>query len=188
MSFPFGGGGDYLDFGFPAGGGAALGGATLPGLGAGDYLTRVPAAIPYGLVSLEAAGPTTLVDGYVWVGEEGGYFLELSSPIALWSNPNKAYLIQLVDATGQSWPLLEPGCPSGEPGLGAVILPRKEGRALQFASPRAPEGHYFIRITDSTGITSTPPIPVRVVPKPSSRHVNSVRAMFPNTVYNPYPD
>lgn len=188
MSFPFGGGGDYLDFGLPAGGGAALGTAAPAGLGAGDYLTRVPAAIPYGLVSLETSGPTTMEDGRVWVGEEGGYFLELSSPIALWSNPNRAYLIQFVDATEQTWPLLEPGCNSGEPGLGAVIIARKDGRALQFASPRAPVGHYFIRITDSAGLTSVPPTPVRVVPKPSSRQVDSVRAMFPDTVYNPYPD
>ena len=188
MSFPFGGGGDYIGFGLPAGGGSYLGTAASDGLGAGDYLPRVPMAIPYGLASLEAAGPTTMEDGRVWVGEEGGYFLELSSPLALWSNPNKAYLVQFVDATGQTWPLLEPGCHGGEPGLGAVILARKAGRALQFVSPRAPEGYYLLRITDSAGTQSTPPTTLRVVPKPSSREVDSVRAMFPTTVYNPYPD
>lgn len=185
MSFPFTGGGDSLSFGFPAGGGDVL---PRLGLGGGDYLTRVPAAIPYGLVSLETQGPITMEDGHVWVGEEGGYFLELNSALALWADENQAYLIQLVDAVGQTWPLLEPGCSSGEPGLGPVILPRKAGHALQFASPRAPEGYYTLKITSSAGAVSSPPLLIRVVPKPSSREVNSVRAMFPITVYNPYPD
>jgi hypothetical protein len=185
MAYPFTGGGDRLDFGLPAGGGDLL---PFPGVGGGNYLTRVPLAVPYQLRSLEADGPTTQEDLYVWVGEEGGYFLELSSALAIWRDENKAYIIQLVDAVDQTWPLYEPGCHGGEPGLGAAIIATKGGHALQFASPRAPEGYYSLRITDSAGFIYEPPIKVRVVPKPSSREVNSVRAMFPSTVYNPYPD
>jgi hypothetical protein len=185
MAFPFTGGGDSLSFGLPRGGGDAL---PLPGLGGGNYLTRVPDAIPYALISLETQGPITMEDGHVWVGEEGGYLLELNSPLPLWADENKAYLMQLVDAVGQTWPLLEPGCHSGEAGLGPVIIPAKAGHALKFASPRAPEGYYTIKITSSAGTVTTPSLLIRVVPKPSSREVNSVRAMFPNTVYNPYPD
>lgn len=193
MAYPFTGGGDSIGFGIPAGGGDAL---PRLGLGGGDYLTRVLAATPFSLTSAYDMAPVQGEDSTVWVGEEGGYFLELATPQENYfrSEPLPVgplpHIVQLVDADDQTWPLLTPACYGAVPTLGYVLVPRADGRVLRFASPHAPEGVYSIRVTRPTdGWTITiPNIRVRVVPQPFSREVNSVRAVFPVEVYNPYPD
>jgi hypothetical protein len=194
MSFPFTGGGDSLSFGFPAGGGDAL---PLFGLGAGNYLDRVISSIPFILTSSYDFGPAQMDDLAVVVGEEGGYFLELATPIANYfsidPDPVRGgipHLVQLLDADEQVWPLLAPGCYGGVPTLAYVLIPRADGRVLRFASPQAPEGIYSVRVSRPTeGWSVTiPGVQVRVIPAPFSREVNTVRAAFPIEVYNPYPD
>jgi hypothetical protein len=142
-------------------------------------------------------GPTQTEDLSVVVGEEGGYLLELSTPIGNYfaADPDPAmgalpHLVQLVDADGQTWPLYTPGCYGGVPTLAYALVPRADGRVLRFASPHAPEGSYELRVsrpTEGWSIT-IPRLSVRVVPASFSREVTSVRAAFPIEVYNPYPD
>lgn len=194
MAFPFTGGGDRLDFGFPAGGGDYL---PLLGLGGGDYLTRIADAIPFRLTSAYDMGPVQMEDTAVLVGEEGGYFLELSTPVENYFtiDPDPQigplpHIVQLVDADEQTWPLTTPACYGGVPTLAYVLVPRAGGQVLRFASPHAPEGLYAVRVSRPTvGWSLTiPGVQVRVIPAPFSREVNSVRAAFPIEVYNPYPD
>jgi hypothetical protein len=193
MSFPFTGGGDSLSFGTPAGGGDVL---PRLGLGGGNYLSRVLSAIPFNLTSASDMAPLAEDDAVVFVGEEGGYFLELSTPLENYFRSEALpvgplpHIVQLIDADGQTWPLYTPACYGGVPTLGHVLVPRADGRVLRFASPHAPEGLYSIRVsrpTDGWQIT-VPRIRVRAIPQSFSREVNSVRAAFPIEVYNPYPD
>ena len=191
MSFPFTGGGDSLSFGIPAGGGDIL---PILGLGAGNYL-RIPEAIPFRLISSSDMAPLQMEGTAFVVGEEGGYFLELSVPIENYFlvDPDRGplpHIIDLVDTTGQTWPLTRPACYGGVPTLGHVLVPRSGGRVLRFASPHAPEGIYSLRVsrpTEGWSIT-VPGVLLRIVPASFSREVNSIRAAFPVTVYNPYPD
>ena len=191
MSFPFTGGGDSLTFGLPAGGGDPY---DLIGLGGGNYL-RIPEALPFSLTAASTETPLQTEDTSFVVGEEGGYFLELSVPLENYFtiDPDQGplpHLIQLVDSSGQSWPLYTPACYGGVPTLAHVLIPRAGGRVLRFASPRAPEGVYAVRVsrpTEGWSIT-VPRVTLRVVPAPFSREVNTVRSAFPVEVYNPYPD
>lgn len=196
MAFPFSGGGDYPALGLPAGGGDEL---PRFGLGAGNYLRRFPGAIPFRLASAFDLAPTQQDEDVVYVGEEGGYFLELSTPLENYFTiqPIESgggagipvpHAIQLIDATGQTWPLLRDACYGGVPVLGAILVPRAGGRVLRFASPHAPEGLYTLRVTRADFVLDVPNIVVRVIPAPFSREVNTVRAAFPIEVYNPYPD
>jgi len=201
MTFPFAGGGDYLEL-YGAALTAAGGGDTLPlaispwptmGLGGSDDLRRIPAAIPFTLEDAGGAGPIQrMEDGSIVVGDEGGYYLELTTPVENYFQVEPEilpHLVQLVDSDGQTWPLTEPACHGGVPGLGYVLIPRADGRVLRFGSPRAPAGLYAIRVSRSDGWTMVVSnLPVRVIPRSYSREVNSVRAAFPIEVYNPYPD
>lgn len=191
MAFPFTGGGDSLTFGLPAGGGDSL---EVLGLGGGNYL-RITDAVPFSLTAASMDSPLQMEGNAFVVSEEGGYFFELSVPLENYFtiDPDQGplpHLVQFVDSTGQSWPLYTPACYGGVPTLAHVLIPRSGGRVLRFASPRAPEGVYALRVsrpTEGWSIT-IPRVFLRVVPASFSREVNTVRASFPIEVYNPYPD
>lgn len=193
MAYPFTGGGDGLAPGvLPAGGGDYL---PRLGLGGGDYLTRVLAAIPFDLTSASDMAELQQEDGAFVIGEEGGYFLQLSTPLENYFRIDPTlgpipHIIDLIDSTGQEWPLYTPACYGAVPTLGHVLVPRAGGRVLRFASPHAPEGLYSLRVRRPTEGWEAimPRIRLRVIPQPFSREVNSVRAAFPIEVYNPYPD
>lgn len=194
MAFPFTGGGDSLGFGLPAGGGDYL---PRLGLGGGDYLRRIISAIPFTLTAAYNEVPLQQDGDVVVVGEEGGYFLELATPTENYfaSDPDPAvgplpHIVQFIDLNNQTWPLYTPACYGGVPTLAHILVPRAGGRVLRFASPHAPEGLYSIQVTRPTEgwVVTIPGVQVRVVPAPFSREVNTVRAMFPIEVYNPYPD
>jgi hypothetical protein len=199
MMFPFAGGGDYLNlYGgaggpeLPAGAGdVALGVPTR--LGGSNDLRRIAAAIPFTLSYAHNFAPVVVEDSAVLVGEEGGYYLELSTTVENYFQVTPEVLphtIKLIDVDGQSWPLTEPACYGGVPTLAYVLIPRSNGTVLRFATPRAPEGAYTIQVARPDGwtITTAHAVNVRVIPAAFSREVTTVRSMFPSEVYNPYPD
>jgi hypothetical protein len=200
MTYPFTGGGDPLGFPrLPAGGGDPLPSLINPwptmGLGGSNELRRLVAALPFTVTAAHNFAPAHRTeDGAIVVGEEGGYYLQVTSTVENYFEVAPEvlpHMVQLVDSTGQTWPLTEPACHGGVPTLAYVLIPRANGRILRFASPRAPEGLYAIKVSRPDGWSVTldsPELQVRVVPTAFSREVGSVRAMFPSDVYNPYPD
>jgi hypothetical protein len=194
MPYPFGGGGDYIGFGLPAGGGSPYEPDLMPmppmGLGGGDPLSNVVAATPFRLVSAYDFAPLDAIGTTVLIGREGGYYLDLTTPIDNFFTPGQPHTVRLVDSTNQTWPLLRGGCYGAVPTMGHVLLPRNGGRSLRFATPSAPEGLYTIRVTRPDWQLDIPveTLQLRVIPAPYSREVSSVRATFPIEVYNPYPD
>lgn len=194
MTYPFGGGGDYLGFGFPAGAGSPYEPDLMPmppmGLGGGDPLANVTTAIPLTLLSAYDFAPVQAQGTTFWVGREGGYYLNLYTPLDDFFTVGQPHTVRLVDSNNQVWPVLRAGCYGGVPTMGHVLLPRNGGRSLLFATPAAPEGLYTIRITRPDWQLDVPVdvAQLRLVPAPYSREVSSVRAAFPTEVYNPYPD
>lgn len=194
MPYPFGAGGDYLGFGFPAGGGSPYDPDLMPmppmGLGGGDPLERVVAAVPFTLKSAYDFAPIVLEGTTAFIGREGGYYLDISTSLDNFFVMGQPHVVQLVDSTNQTWPLLRAGCYGGVPTMGHVLLPRNGGRSLRFATPSAPEGLYTLRVTRPNWQLDIPveTLQLRVIPAPYSREVGSVRATFPIEVYNPYPD
>lgn len=195
MSLPFTGGGDSLvPFRLPSGGGDEL---PRLGIGGGNTLRRLPSSIPFSLTAAYDKAPLQRDGNVVYIGEEGGYFLELSTPIPNYflDEPLRddgtggpvPHTIQLIDATGQTWPLLQPACYGGVPVLGSLLVPRAGGRVLRFATPHAPEGLYTLRVQREGWTLEVPNLHLRVIPASFSREVNTVRATFPIEVYNPYP-
>lgn len=199
MTFPFTGGGDYLNLFGGAGGPELPAGAgdvarmTPMRIGGSNELRRISAAVPFSVRYASELGPVVVEDGAVIVGEEGGYYLEIVTPVENYFQLVPEVLphfVKLIDVTGQSWPLTEPACYGGVPTLGHVLIPRSSGTVLRFATPRAPEGVYTIEVTRPDGWVSllSHAVHVRVIPAAFSREVSTVRSMFPSTVYNPYPD
>ena len=199
MAFPFTGGGDGQGINpvrLPAGGGDPLGmgyGSRLP-IGGGNYLARVRGAIPYIFGNADDQAPNIYEDGHLVLSNEGGYYLRITVPIEhYWErepNPPQVlpYIVRFRDLTGQAWPLLTGGSYRGRPGANIICEPMFGGTTLRFASPHAPEGIYTIEVEDYQGQIEYTGLTARLIRPAYSREVNSVRAMFPPTVYNPYPD
>lgn len=177
--YPTSGAGDFLDTGLTAGAGDVLHPLSM---GAGDYLDFAQQG--FHVVSVEQnilVGAN--VDGN-WVGNEGGYVLQLFSPAEAFEHG--PYRVKLLDRFNQAWPITEAGCHSTEVGKGALCTPRFRNSILQFSTPRAPRGVFRVRVWDARGLEFTLPLTVRLVLPGQSRAVRSVRTL-PNTVYNPWP-
>lgn len=203
-SFPFTGAGDptsYSGFSGPygsAGAGAPLEypdfpGDYFPALGSGDPFSTADVTF---VVSFNFGGywsynspeysPLRNPDPY-WLSQEGGYTVELfSAGQMLYDGP---YRVDLIDAAGQSHPILEPGCYGGVQDGGSEINPEPNGMSLVFGSPPTPLGEYTIRVSDKFEISTTVSGTVLAVPVPDSNEVNGIRSGLPNTVFvHAYPD
>lgn len=178
--YPSSGAGDYLGTGLTHGAGDE---AHPLAMGAGNYLNFEQQG--FDIIQLERdflRGAD--VDGN-WVGNEGGYVLQLFSPSGAFEHG--PYRVKLVDSAGQTWPVDEGGCHSTQVGKGIVCEPQRRNTIIQFATPRAPRGTFYFRVWDARGLAFSLPVIVRLVAPGRSREVTSVRTL-PNTVYNPWPD
>jgi hypothetical protein len=181
MFQPMTGAGDSLTAGLSLGAGDPVG---VPVLGAGNYLNF--SAQGYVLATLYQNYSGRQAANGDWVGQEGGYTLRMYAPTG--SFEHGPYLVKVIDANGQGWPIDEAGCHSTQLGQGANCRPRFANTVLDFATPRVPEGLFSVRVTDARGMVFDVPVGFRAVRTPYSREVATIRARLPEPVYNPYPE
>lgn len=181
MFQPAAGAGESLAQGFSLGAGDPVG---VPVLGAGNYLNF--SAQGYVLATLYQNYSDRLPANGDWIGQEGGYVIRLYAPTG--SFEFGPYLVKLIDANHQGWPITEAGCHSTIIGQGANCRPRHANTVLDFATPVIPEGLFSVRVTDARSLSFDIPVTVRAVPAPYSREVSTIRARLPEPVYNPYPE